>query len=214
MSIQNEIDRIANNVAEAYAAVEEKGGSVPEEANSDNLAEAVRSIPELEGIPVKPITKAEYSALSDEDKNGETAWLVTDAEGSGDYEDVGSSSDGSDIYSTEESRIGTWIDGKPLYRRGLQISDGQLSNLVSSSPTIVKELKWDTDSIVGFKTKMNLMNLTNFGPIYHEFTDYGFIATVEENLNGVCKIWIKHNESIYRDVYGAYIFLEYTKTTD
>lgn len=44
MSIQNEIYRITNNVADAYAAVEEKGGSVPEEANSDNLAEAIRSI--------------------------------------------------------------------------------------------------------------------------------------------------------------------------
>lgn len=44
MSIQNEINRITNNVASAYTAVEEKGGSVPEEANSDNLAEAIRSI--------------------------------------------------------------------------------------------------------------------------------------------------------------------------
>lgn len=44
MSIQNEIDRIASNVADAYAAVEEKGGTVPEEANSDKLAEAIRSI--------------------------------------------------------------------------------------------------------------------------------------------------------------------------
>lgn len=44
MSIQNEIDRITNNVAEAYAAVEEKGGSIPEEANSDKLADAIRSI--------------------------------------------------------------------------------------------------------------------------------------------------------------------------
>ena len=32
---------------------------------------------------------------------------------------VGSSSGGSseEIYSTEETRIGTWIDGKPLYRK-------------------------------------------------------------------------------------------------
>lgn len=46
MSIQNEIDRIKTNVTEAYSAVEERGGTVPEEATVANLAGAVRTIPE------------------------------------------------------------------------------------------------------------------------------------------------------------------------
>lgn len=51
MSIQSEIERISDNVAAAYAAVEEMGGTVPEAQNSDGLAEAVRSIPTGGGIP-------------------------------------------------------------------------------------------------------------------------------------------------------------------
>lgn len=112
MSIQNEIDRITNNVAEAYAEVEEKGGTVPPQANSNNLPAAIATIPEMKGIPVKPVTKSEYNALPEEERNSETAWLVTDAsaESSG---GVGAG----DVYSTEETRIGTWIDGKPIYRK-------------------------------------------------------------------------------------------------
>ena len=45
MSIQNEINRISGNIAGAYAAVAEKGGSLPERLTSDSLAEAIRSIP-------------------------------------------------------------------------------------------------------------------------------------------------------------------------
>lgn len=112
MSIQNEIDRITNNVAEAYTAVEEKGGNVPTQANSNNLPAAIATIPEMKGIPVKPVTESEYNALSEEERNGETAWLVTDAEA----ESSGGVGAG-DVYSTEEMRIGTWIDGKPLYRK-------------------------------------------------------------------------------------------------
>lgn len=82
MSVQSEIDRIKGNVADVYAAVEEKGGGLPEEQTSNNLAEAVRGIP---------------------------------SGGSGDPS-------AGEIYSTEETRIGTWIDGKPLYRKVAQFN--------------------------------------------------------------------------------------------
>ena len=45
MSVKSEIDRIAGNVADAYTAVEEQGGELPETQNSANLPEAIRSIP-------------------------------------------------------------------------------------------------------------------------------------------------------------------------
>lgn len=68
----------------------------------------------FDGLPLKTVTKEEYDALPEEQKQSETAWLVTDAEGGG-----GSSSSGGngEVYSEEEVRIGTWIDGKPLYRK-------------------------------------------------------------------------------------------------
>lgn len=78
MSVQSEINRIKTNIAGAYSAVSEKGGTVPQTQNSSNLAEAIRSIP----------------------------------------------SGSSEIYSIDEVRIGTWIDGKPLYRKVIQVTTG------------------------------------------------------------------------------------------
>lgn len=59
--------------------------------------------------PVQGIkTQAEFNALPESEQN-KGLWVISDG-GSG------GSSSGGEIYSTEETRIGTWIDGKPLYR--------------------------------------------------------------------------------------------------
>lgn len=77
------------------------------------------------GIPTVPLTQAEYDALTDDEKNAEKLYLITDAAASG--SDSGGSSEPSlDVYSTEETRIGTWIDGKPLYRKAFT-GDGPTS---------------------------------------------------------------------------------------
>lgn len=61
--------------------------------------------------PVQGIyTQAEYDALPEEQKN-KGMYVIPDT-GSG----PGGGSSG-EIYSAEETRIGTWIDGKPLYRK-------------------------------------------------------------------------------------------------
>lgn len=49
MSVQSEIDRIKGNIADAYAKIAEKGGSVPSQPSSANLAAAVESIPASSG---------------------------------------------------------------------------------------------------------------------------------------------------------------------
>lgn len=117
MSIQSEIERINYNVSSAYSAVQEKGGTVPQEANSDNLPAAISTIPEMEGIPVKPVTESEYDALSEEEKNGETAWLVTDAEGGG--------SGGQNVPSGIPSGfIGIWSGSSDNIPDGWALCDG------------------------------------------------------------------------------------------
>lgn len=45
MSIETEITRISTNVSETLNAVSEMGGTVPENATSDDMANGVRSIP-------------------------------------------------------------------------------------------------------------------------------------------------------------------------
>lgn len=45
MSIQAHINRIRSNIAAAFSAVADKGGTVPQSNISDNLADAIKSIP-------------------------------------------------------------------------------------------------------------------------------------------------------------------------
>lgn len=54
------------------------------------------------------VTQAEFDALPEEQRN-KGLYVISDG-GSGGGGPCG------EVYSTEETRIGTWIDGKPLYR--------------------------------------------------------------------------------------------------
>lgn len=62
------------------------------------------------------LTTAEYSALSDAEKDSETIYFITDADNSPANMGDGGSGVASYNYSTEEQLVGTWIDGKPLYQ--------------------------------------------------------------------------------------------------
>lgn len=55
MSVENEILRIQHNIANAYAAVSGKGGEVPLQPTSANLAAAVESIPQASGTDGNPV---------------------------------------------------------------------------------------------------------------------------------------------------------------
>lgn len=78
-------------------------------------------------VAVKPLTQAEYDALTDEEKQADVVYAITDDGGSGD-------SSSEEIYSTEETRIGTWIDGKPLYRRVFRFTHPESVAVTDSGP--------------------------------------------------------------------------------
>lgn len=62
--------------------------------------------------PVRGVlTQAEWDALTEEQKASGT-WFVDDGTAC-----AGGGESAGEVYSTEEQRIGTWIDGKPLYKR-------------------------------------------------------------------------------------------------
>ena len=63
-------------------------------------------------VAVKPLTQAEYDALTDEEKQADVVYAITDDGGSG-----GGSS--GEVYSTEEKAVGVWIDGKTVYERSV-----------------------------------------------------------------------------------------------
>ena len=50
MSVQSEIDRINGNVANTYSVLSEMGATMPEQQNSDNLAQTARTVPVGGGV--------------------------------------------------------------------------------------------------------------------------------------------------------------------
>lgn len=74
MSIQSEIERISGNIADAYTACSDKGATIPENPNSDNLADTITSIPaggsaEVRGSWVVPPLYLEIDAATDDTTN-------------------------------------------------------------------------------------------------------------------------------------------------
>ena len=68
MSVASEITRINNNIASAYTAVNNKGGTLPQTQNSANLATAINSIStgSSANLETKTITSnGTYNASSD-----------------------------------------------------------------------------------------------------------------------------------------------------
>lgn len=220
MSVESEILRIQHNVANTYAAVAEKGGTVPLQPNSANLAEAVASITSSgemiagDGLskdgdtlsvdnPVRGIvTQAEFDALTEAQKASGTYFV-----------DDGMTCSCGEVYSTEERRIGTWF-GKPLYRKVVTNISTVTGNIWVKildpipNSTIV--------SIRGFVS--NAGPSTNFCfPIPYFISDahygcywYYNVLDTSLNIDGLC----------YRltspDTSGGFMttIIEYTKTTD
>lgn len=108
-----------------------------------------------------------------------------------------------EIYSTEETRIGTWIDGKPLYRRVLRVTSPFTT--VEAAVTIVPDSK--SFSIVGIR-----------GILYPASVDANPIPFMLGTTYGIIAWW--KNGSIMMQCTSHYlgkpgiIVLEYTKATD
>lgn len=69
-------------------------------------------------LPTRAVTQAEYDALTGEERQA-ALFVITDA---------GTElADRGDVYSAEETRIGTWVDGKPLYRRVVPVTTGAVN---------------------------------------------------------------------------------------
>ena len=114
--------------------------------------------------------------------------------------------DKGEVYSTEEVRIGTWIDGKPLYRK-----------VIKTSFTIEKGSTIYTDVLVPHNIS-KISQVTNAMMVKGGNRIFPYISA---NTGGVTCIAIVDSTNIivraYNDTWGTsewYITLEYTKTTD
>jgi hypothetical protein len=112
----------------------------------------------------------------------------------------------SNIYSTEETLIGTWIDGKPLYRK--VVNYGNLND-VKGTKSVEHGIS-DIDTITDIKTiGYELAYAFNipFAPSNHMFAGITYAVRVDKT-----NIYIYVSDD--RSVDTAIVTLEYTKTTD
>lgn len=117
-------------------------------------------------------------------------------------------------YSTTETVIGTWIDGKPLYRKVIKVTSIDSANNNCDIPISISNLNEIVN--IGGTTKLSGMN--TYKPITVIYTDssnavgshYSFsvYAITNSYISLSYGNWWK---TIFDK---AYIILEYTKTTD
>lgn len=109
-------------------------------------------------------------------------------------------------YSTEEQVIGTWIDGKPIYRKVISIgsipskSEGLFEHNISNMKDVVNSsLNW-------FDTSDNKW--------IHNFRWDSATINITYNV-GLTSIWINGAGVNWGNrTQAAYAIVEYTKTTD
>lgn len=108
------------------------------------------------------------------------------------------------VYTTDEVKIGTWIDGKTLYRRVIPFENVSNSSGVGTGGITITVEDFGVESIINgwcqFKTNYSGINGTS--------------PASWQKASGSIKIWAINNVSSHAyTATGAYI-LEYTKTTD
>ena len=119
-------------------------------------------------------------------------------------------------YSTEEQIIGTWIDGKPLYRKYFKFDGHEYNDSNKLYPVPIDNI----DTVVRFNTYLDRKYTTTAR--YIQTTNIG---TSNNNSYNICiiyeqmsnKIMVNKGSSITKAYYPEFYvncFMEYTKTTD
>lgn len=153
------------------------------------------------------LSKAEIFVGAEEPTTGEKVWFnknknsIYVRNSNGVYEEFTKKSE--EVYSTEEVKIGTWIDGKPLYRKTI------VANF---------ELQFATQ-VTCYDVRHNISNIDKV--VHSEMTDgtkyipnlsmSGGTTTIDYVSSTMIEIRYINDSWSSRD---WYITLEYTKTTD
>lgn len=119
------------------------------------------------------------------------------------YEEFINADEVKNDYSLAERRIGTWIDGKPLYRKvlkGTTPSDSNTASIFSVDSNI---------NIINFYGHIYSAPYNQKMPINYFFSTNNYIVTYFEG--GYMKMTV--TDGLYQNC-STNIFIEYTKTTD
>ena len=190
-----------------------------EAGNGISLTESESGVKINVELPVKEFTDAEYEALSEEEQAA-VLGIITDAPsggsggGSGGESNCGSAGE---IYSTEETRIGTWIDGKPLYRKVFRFTTPDSTD---NSSQVIPEIEIpDVEEAIKVSAKIHSGTVGgSYNQQYLELpaafsSGYAAISAVINSTTNICKPYFYVTSTSMCKRAGIAIF-EYTKTTD
>lgn len=158
-------------------------------------------------VNVTVLTEEEFNTLPEFEQNNGVYFIS----GEVDSGNSGGSSESLDVYSTEEKRIGTWIDGKPLYRKVAIFNVSE--NATGITPTF--DLL-DGTEVKKYDAYARLQNMLDIPiPYFYSLDNYisvNFSQTVSTQ---------GHKPGVYIQYSGSHftnsqvtMILEYTKTTD
>lgn len=142
--------------AETYNK-EEVENLIPTVTNGKDGKDGTNGIDGQDGVsPTATVTKSGNTAtITITDKNGTTTATISDGkDGAG----GGSSGGSGEVYSTEETAIGTWIDGRVIYRKTFVLSE-TLANTVQ-----FYEMDTEFEEIISVNA-INNYNSTTFKPL-------------------------------------------------
>lgn len=173
----------------------EKNTNVSIEVVPTNLSRATAYIPTKD---YQPATKKYVDDSINGETHGDTLPIgaIIDYDGTtvpDGYEKVADAN----VYSMEETVIGTWVDGKPIYRKVFSVG-GSTSQTISTFENKIK----DVINKYGFVKYENKMEdyWTNLG-------ETGFMATIDQ-------YGINVTLGTKQATGSGYLVIEYTKSTD
>lgn len=115
------------------------------------------------------------------------------------------SSGGGEVYSTEETRIGTWIDGKPLYRKCVEFTASVANAWTNVLPLIPNADMKMVDAFIARTTG----DFTRVGQLGGVLSSIMYNVGSGSEPNGL-NYWTNHSTML-----GQWTaILSYTKTTD
>ena len=154
------------------------------------------------------LSKSEVYVGAEEPTTGEKVWFNKDENSiyvrnsNGVYEEFIKKSE--EVYSTEEVKIGTWIDGKPIYRKVFDIK-----TISASNTDLVNVSNLNIETLI----KLNGVIITDGGgkfpvPLYDSSSNYSVLFINEYN-------YIRGRATVGNGTFSKLIVtVEYTKTTD
>lgn len=145
------------------------------------------------------ITQEAFDALPEEERN--KGVYVIPGGGSG-----GSGGSAEEVYSTEERRIGTWIDGKPLYRITFYRDYNATGSGVFNASFGIENCEFD--EVPNINGTLYFLNGIDWPLNFTQDTSH-FSAFV----NGSSHIYCTSNAR-FSEIKRVTITIEYTKTTD